>query len=265
MKYSIPPETHMDRLKIAATYLSVQRGLRRSAWGSLGWGAFTLAIGLLFSSHTFFDYVWLLVGTFLVIEGVWILRSIAADPRVLLMEAFALLTLGLLNTVGLYLEIESGIRPVFGGRVILVGIVQLISAYTTYKSYPVYSQVYEYLDRACLHELEMHIGDMWKKKSELEPDLADFKLDNKKCKAKFLPEQLIMLVNDGKDVTITERIKVNLDKSKKKMLSKVVKVELIADGEKLKAEMKPEDLEKWQAWGSQQQVNPGTILNQVPV
>jgi hypothetical protein len=92
MKYSVPPETDMDRLKLSATYLSLQRGIKRSAWGSLSWGAFTLGFAFLPWSHTLFDYVWLLVGSFLIIEGAWILRSSAADPRVLLMEAFALLT-----------------------------------------------------------------------------------------------------------------------------------------------------------------------------
>ncbi len=248
MKFALPPVTHFERLKISATYLSIQRGLKRSAWGSVGWGAFTLVIGLVFSSHTPFDYVWLLVGTFLVVEGIWILRSVAADPRVLLMEAFALLSLGLLNTVGLYLEIESGIKPIFGARIIVVGIVQLISAYATFRSYPGYKRVYEYLDRACLHELEMKIGDMWKRKSEAQPDLADFSSEDKKCKAKFYPDQVIVLLNGGKDVIIAERTEVSIDTSKKKMLSNVMKVGLIIEDAKIKTEMKPEYLEKWLAW-----------------
>jgi hypothetical protein len=44
---TLPSQTHLDKLKIAAMYQTLQRGLRGSAWGSAGWGLFTLLIGSL--------------------------------------------------------------------------------------------------------------------------------------------------------------------------------------------------------------------------
>jgi len=248
MRFQIPPQTHMERLKLSAMYLSLQRGLKRAGWGSVGWGAFTLALGVFFRSHTVFEYVWLIMGCFLVLEGLWILRSVAADPRVLLVEALALAVLGLLNTVGLYLEIKSGIRPVGGLQIIWAGVVQLISAYATFRSYPAYKRVYEHLDRACLYELETKIGDMWKRKAETDPELGTFKSEDKKCKVKFLPDMAILLLQNGKQVLLAERADVTILTTGNKLLSKMLKVELQIDEVKLKTEMDKASHDKWQAW-----------------
>ena len=258
MKFQIPPQTHMERLKIAAMYLSMQRGLKRAARGSIGWGAFTLALGIFLKTHTVFDYIWLTIGFFLVLEGAWIIRSVAADPRVLLIEAFALTVLGILNTVGLYFEIKSGLRPIGGLQIIFAGMLQLISAYTTFRSYPAYKQICEYLDRACLHELEMKIGDMWKRKGEVNQDLADFKYEDKKCKAQFLPEMAILLMQGGKQVILAEKPEVSIERTRGIILSKMLRVELRIEDEILKTDMKPESLERWMAWLQPSQ-NPSQI------
>jgi hypothetical protein len=250
MNFRIPPETQLERLKLCAAYLSVQRGLRRSGWGSIGWGVFTLGVGLLSKSHTIFDAIWIVIGLFLVLEGTWILRAAAVDPRVLQFEAAALLLLGLWNTVGLYFEIQSGMKPLFGGRVIIAGILQLIGAYSTFRSYPHYKRIYEHLDRACLHELEIKIGDMWKQKT-LESGLVEFKVENKKCRAKLLPDLAIVLSGNGRQVSVAERSEVTAQSSGNKLLSKALKVQLAIDTENLKAEMKPDCYTQWQDWIAQ--------------
>jgi hypothetical protein len=248
MKFQIPPQTHMERLKISAMYLSTQRGLKRSAWGSIGWGALSLALGIFLKTHTVFDYIWLTIGFFLVIEGLWIIRSVAADPRALLVEAFALTVLGILNTAGLYFEIKSGLRPIGGLQIIFAGILQLFSAYAAFRSYPVYKRIYDYLDSACLHELEMKIGDMWKPNAEGNQDLADFKHEDKKCKAQFLPDMAILLIEGGKRVILAEKPEVSIQSTRGIILSKLLRVELRIEDEMLKTDMKPESLQKWRAW-----------------
>jgi hypothetical protein len=251
MNFPIPPQTHLERLKLSATYLSLQRGLKRSGWGSVGWGIFTLALGVISRSHTLLDSIWIAIGFFMLLEGMWVLRAANLDPRVIQLEAAALAILGLWNTVGLYFEIQAGMKPLFGGRIIVVGIVQLIGAYTTFKSYPTYKNIYAHLDRACLHELEMKMGDMGKRKPQVSADLVEFKGDDKKCKAKFLPDAVIIL-KDGKQIVICERAEVIVNNTGTKMLSKQTKVELTMDGEKSKTQMGPECLARWQSWLSEE-------------
>jgi hypothetical protein len=61
----------------------------------------------------------------------------------------------------------------------------------------------------CLHELETKIGDIWKRKTETE--LTEFTLVDKNCKAKLLPDQLIMPVQDGQQVSIADNRDVEID------------------------------------------------------
>jgi len=246
MNLRFPPQTHIERLKLSAMYLSLQRGLRRSAWGSCAWGAFTLALGYFSRSHTILDSVWIAIGLFLLLEGAWVLRASAADPRVLRLEAAALLLLGLWNTVGLYFEVQSGMKPLFGARIIFVGIVQLVNAYATFRSYPLYTQVYRNLDRAVLHELELKIGDAWKRKSTEDPDVVDFKIGDKKCKAKFLPDMVIVFREKGRQISLAQPAEIQVESKGNKMMSKLLKVAITLDGETLKTEMKPEVYERWQ-------------------
>jgi hypothetical protein len=251
MKFRIPPQTHLERLKLSAMYLSLQKELKRSGWGSIGWGAFTLLVGLLSGLHTLLDSVWLTLGIFLLLEGAWVLRVGNLDPRVLHLEAAALLLLGLWNTVGLYFEIQSGMKPIFGARIIIVGIFQLIGAYTTYRSFPAYKNVYEHLDRACLHELELKMGDMWKRKPQIGIELVEFKADDKKCKARFLPDIAVLLMRDFKQVVVAERCEIAVESGGNKMLSKLLKVQLTIEGETLKAEMSSECYQRWRDWCSE--------------
>lgn len=176
------------------------------------------------------------------------MRSAAADPRLLLAEAASLTVLGLLNTVGLYLEVRSGIRPLFGLQIIIAGILQLVSAYTTYRSYPAVKQICEYLDRACLHELETMIGDMWKRKSDAVPELADFKCENKRCKVKFFQDLAILLLQGGNQVVLAQKAETKIVKARNVLLSKSMKVELQLEDSSLKAEMNRSSLDKWLAW-----------------
>jgi hypothetical protein len=198
---------------------------------------------------------------FLLLEGVWLLRASAADPRVLQLEGTALLVLGLWNTVGLYFEAKSGMKPLLGAQILFAGIAQLINSYTTFRSYPVYKQIYENLDRAVLHELEITIGDAWKRNVP-EENIAEFQMDNKKCKAKFLSDLVILLTQGGKQVTLAERASVSIENTGNKMLSKALKVKVTLEDEKLKTEMNPDSYQRWQAWvsGSVIAATPASIV-----
>ncbi|MGB8524682.1 MAG: hypothetical protein WCD43_17085 [Candidatus Acidiferrales bacterium] len=104
MNFSLPPQNALEKLKVAATYLSLQKGLKGAAWGSIVWGVLALAAGYFVEPRALLDYVWLGIGLLLLFEGLWILRSsAAANPKALLVQSGALLILGLWDTIGIYL------------------------------------------------------------------------------------------------------------------------------------------------------------------
>jgi hypothetical protein len=93
MRFALSPQTHLDKLKVAAVYCSFRGWLRTVGWSSFGWGLFTVVIGLLIKPRSVLDYFWLGLGAFLLLEGVWLLRSPDVNPKPLLLESTALLLL----------------------------------------------------------------------------------------------------------------------------------------------------------------------------
>lgn len=248
MNFSLPPQSHLEKLKIAATYLSLQTGLKRAAWGSVAWGVLALVAGYFIKSRTLLDYVWIAVGLLLLLEGFWILHSAAADPRAILVQAAALLILGLWDTVGIYFEAKSGKPIILGGQIILAGIVQLISAYSTFRSFPGYNKLYPYLEPAYVCQLEADTEGVWKRKVGPGSDTIEFKAKSKIYKAKLLSDFVVILTDKGRSFAVAGRPDITLEELGQKMLSSRIKANITLENEKFKADIKPEYYEQWKAW-----------------
>jgi len=253
MDLLLPPQTHLDKLKVAARYISLQRGLRSAAWSSFGWGLFTVLIGVLVRPENWLDYIWLGIGAFLLVEGVLLFRSSSADPKLVLLESLALLILGLWNTVGIFLIVRQGGRPAMGGHSFIIGIAQLASAYATFRSYPMHKRICQHVENLFVQELEQMSTGLWKAKPVESPDIVEFLVGtfssgNKKWKAKFLPEYVILASNKGRKFEVAGRPDVSIEPGSEKMFSKARKLTLKLGNETFKAEMTPDAFERWQAW-----------------
>jgi hypothetical protein len=229
----------------------MKKGLRRAAWGSLGWGIFTTALSLLAvsgGSRHVLTYINLFVGLVLLVEGIWLFRS--PEPTAVIAEGAVLALLGLWNTAGLYLDFKFGIKPVFGGHILIVGVLQLITAYETLKSYPSWKSIYPIAtqDPASSAELS-HVSDsIWSTKPANDPDLIEFKAGNKPWKVKFLPEYAVMVTNKGNRFLVVEKNKLRIETTGETMLSKNLKIKIALDDEELKSALKPEYFDRYQRW-----------------
>jgi hypothetical protein len=249
VNFSLPPQNALEKLKVAATYLSLQKSLKGAAWGSIVWGVLALAAGYFVEPRALLDYVWLGIGLFLLFEGLWILRSSAvANPKALLVQSGALLILGLWDTVGIYFEAKSGRPIIFGGQIVLAGILQLISANSTYRSFPGYNRLYPYIEPAYVGELELATEGAWKARVTPGSDLIEFKAQGKKFKAKFMPDFMVALTDKGKSFLVAGRPDITLEEVGQKMLSSRLKVNIILENDKFNADMSPEYYQQWKAW-----------------
>jgi len=246
-----PPQTHVEKLKVAALCFSMQKSIPRAAWSSIGWGVFTLLIGMWVPPRTILDYLWIGIGVFLLIEGIWLLRNTSANPANLLLESLALLILGLWNTVGIYFEVQAGTKPAFAGHAFIFGIAQLASAYATFAAYPAYKKASQHVETLYLQELDQITAGAWKNKPSEQLDIAEFMAKNKKCKAKFLPDYVVLMSNKGRKFEILGRSEVFIERNSEKLLSKSLNVKLKLGSVELKTQMKPDQFERWQAWISQ--------------
>lgn len=253
VNFPVPPVTPLDKLKLAAAYLSLKKALRNSARYGVGWGLFSVAMGVISRPQTLSGYVWFALGLLLLMQGVWILGARAIDPRMLLSEAFVLLTLGLWNTAGIYLTARMGGRPILGGHAFLWGILQLLSAFPTYKSYAAYQLICRHLDAALVEELEEVTRGLWKSKPGGISDVVVLKKpavlgSGERLVVKLMPEYLVLLHDKGRALRISGKSEVVVTSVLKKLASRSLKFAFSFDGEEFKTEIKPADLERLKTW-----------------
>jgi hypothetical protein len=132
-------------LKLSAPFITSRRAVKRFGWGSLGWGLLALLFGLI--PEPILHYVYLTFGVVLVFLGLWMLRPDDVAPRPLLLNAFALLPLGVLNIVVQFFQKAGGDRWFLGA-----GIFQLLTSLFAFLTFAGYWSAYQCLDRAtCLN------------------------------------------------------------------------------------------------------------------
>ena len=176
----ITPDPHIASLKLSAAFITGRRAVKRFGWGSLGWGLLTLLFGLI--PNPILHYVYLTFGVVLIVLGLWMLCPDDVAPRPLLRNAFALVPLGALSIMVQFFQ-----KPGGDGRFLGAGVFQLVTSLFAFLTFGGYWSAYQCLDRATLLELQEMIGDMWKRKTKAEPELAEFRSEDRKFRAKFFP------------------------------------------------------------------------------
>jgi hypothetical protein len=146
--------------------------------------------------------------------------------------------------VGILLIATRGRKPIRSGCSLILGLAQLYSAYSTFRSYPSYRSICEHVEDLFVQELEQATTGVWKSQEAESLDVAElligsFTSGKKKCKAKFMPEYVVLISDKGRDLIVAGRHEVSIESSSEKALSKSLKVQLRIAEESVNAEMKP--------------------------
>jgi len=161
--------SRLHKLDIAAALFGFDKLLRRSAWGSLGWGIFSLAIGIWLVLDNRFGWINIAFGLLLMAEGVYEMR--VREPKVIQVAAATLGILGLLNLSALLLAI-AGFRV--AGANPVVGFGQLIGAWMAYKSYADYAALLAQSDPEMNEEFKMLMHQLKNADPANDPDVVEF-------------------------------------------------------------------------------------------
>jgi hypothetical protein len=209
----ITPDPHIASLKLSAAFITGRRAVKRFAWGSLGWGLLTLLFGLI--PNPILHYVYLTFGVVLIVLGLWMLCPDDVAPRPLLRNAFALVPLGALSIV-----VQLFQKPGGDGRFLGAGVFQPVTSFA-FLTFGGYWSAYQCLDRATLLKLQEMIGDMWKRKTKAEPELAEFRSEDRKFRAKFFPDFAILMLRDGKETLIAEKADLEITHTRRNLAHKM--------------------------------------------
>ncbi|HEX2330866.1 MAG TPA: hypothetical protein VHN74_19235 [Candidatus Angelobacter sp.] len=167
---AIAVTSRIDKLNVAASLHQFDRALNRSAWESLGWGAFSAVIGLvLLSTTAHFGWVNLAFGVLLIAEGLY--EKKVREPKVILVSAATLGVLGLWNLYGFVMNIVSN-SGVVGHPV--VAILQLVGAWNTYAGYSKYAALVAAADPATNMEFATMLDQLRTADPATAPDMVEF-------------------------------------------------------------------------------------------
>lgn len=162
--------SRIEKLNVAAALHQFDKSLNRSAWESLGWGAFSALIGWVqLARNARFGWVNLIFGVLLMVVGLYEKR--VREARVIKVSAATLAFLGLWNLAGFVMAIMAL------GRVVghpWVAALQLLGAWTTYKSYATYAGLLAASDPATNQEFELMLQQLNAADPATAPDVVEF-------------------------------------------------------------------------------------------
>lgn len=163
--------SRIDKLNVAAALHEFDRALNRGAWESLGWGAFSVGIGviLLYTTAHLVGWVNLAFGFLLIAEGLYEKR--VREPKVIMVSASTLGLLGLWNLYGFVMAMVSNARYVGHPW---VAIVQLVGAWRTYSSYSKYAALVAASDPATNMEFASILDQVQTSDPASTPDMVEF-------------------------------------------------------------------------------------------
>lgn len=160
----------LDRLQTAALLCTFDRDLRKSAYSSIAWGTLSLAVGLFFLFEgSRAHWVSLVLGGALCLEGFYELR--VRDPHVIKVAAYTLGALALWNlglfAAGIYLGLKLGGHPI-------VGVMQAVGAWNTYKSFGYYEYLFHGADRETVEQVKQTLKQLMETDPQAMPDVVIF-------------------------------------------------------------------------------------------
>lgn len=127
---------HVDDLQKIADYRAVRLRLSSAAIGSILFGIFALFWGFSSMGGGPLNVILVLLGFFLLAEGIWVLA--APSPVAMVVDGIALICLGVWNILITLLSLAGGARfPLFA----VVGALQIMWGIQSFKRYGRYSHV----------------------------------------------------------------------------------------------------------------------------
>jgi len=166
-------EQRIERLTTAADFCMFDKNLSSSGNSSMFWGALNLLIGaLLVSAHDPWGAVSLVLGFGLLVAGLY--EKKVRHPRVIIIAAATLGVLALWNFSLVLMSAMGKTRLVFGGRTLFWAIVQIIAAYSTWKTYAAYKALRERADDFTIEQVRGYVDELRRAKPAQSLDLVEF-------------------------------------------------------------------------------------------
>ncbi len=238
----------IEELQKVADYLTVKKKLRWGAIGSIIFGALILLGFVSYPSADLVNLIFLAVGLFIFIEGIWLL--VDPKPTGLIIEGIILLALGIWNIVWTVVEINQTGTSV---RINLVPIFQVAWGIGMIAQYPRFKNASAAgASEKLIAELKRIVKEVLKSNPRTAHNIIEFKsktfLRMLKWKGRLSEPFAIFAEKKGYDVLFLRKQEINFEPKKKVRPGKSVEVRTHLGPRKLDAKIAAEHFERFEAW-----------------
>lgn len=242
----------LEELQKVSNYLLLIKALRWPAIGSIIFGIIAILMGVVSMDENPINVVLAIIGTFLLIEGIWVL--FAPRPRGIIVEGIALLVVGVWNfsvsianliiTAG-----ASGGSPIF----LALGVSQIVWGIQSFRRYPRFSGMS--MTRPSKHLLK-YVEDLLKVvsrlDSKLQTDVIEFKMNAfgklAQWVGNFSQETVLLASTEYADVFFGKPENFSMRQIGKGHSRKNLKVELRIGRNQFKGTISQDNFERYSSW-----------------
>ncbi|HEY7427225.1 MAG TPA: hypothetical protein VH682_23525 [Gemmataceae bacterium] len=239
-----------EQLQRIAEFHQERARLRTLARGSIVWGLINLAIGVVALQNHPINLVLVLIGLFLLLEGVWF--SIRPSALGVLVDALVLLLIGLWDVFIVALDVLAGGVP----RIhwMILGLIFLGIATYRLKTYPHIDQLFrEPFADEDLQQVEELVHYITTSNPRQVHDLITFRTradlrQERHWRAYLGPHYALFLDMVWKKALVAGRADVSIEERGKVLLSPMLKVSIRIREQRWNGRMSPAEYAKFQAW-----------------
>jgi uncharacterized membrane protein len=238
------PIQEIEGLKYISGYREMLKSLRPRAIGSVIFGVLAILVGFLAFQENALNIVLILIGVFLLFEGIWLI--VKPNPKGLVLDGFALCLVGAWNIAVTVLSFMFGGREV--GFWVVYGILQLYwgikSFVGYYKFKKEYAQIPTQKDTQRLDEIISALVKINPSDSER---IIQFK-SGKQWKGELSENMAVFASVKRNDVIFANRDEVVFVNHGKKTFGKNIDISIHVGERTLGGEMPPESCQRIESW-----------------
>jgi hypothetical protein len=238
-----------EQLQRIADFHQERARLRILARGSMIWGGINTLIGGVALANHPINIILVLIGLFLLAEGIWF--SIKPSAFGILVDALALMVVGFWNLFIVALELLAGVEP----RVYwaILGIVFIGIALYRMMTFP---RLYQLFQEPIIDEDLQHMDDLIRYLTKTKPkeagDIIAFQtsgfMGQRQWRALLATHYALFLDIVGKKALVANRDEVTIEERGKVLLGSTLKVRLLIRAKRWNGLMIPAAFAKFQAW-----------------
>ncbi|MHB1000132.1 MAG: hypothetical protein ACYC27_12880 [Armatimonadota bacterium] len=225
-------------LQRAASFIMIRKRLKFVGIGSIIFGILAIGIGLSTPSSLSSISI-LIIGTFLLAEGIWVITS--PSPAGIMADSLAFLALGIWNIAAV---LTGSVSTSFW---LILGAFQLKWAYDRYKEYKIFSRIAsEKPSPESMQMMEDMVKDIVSRNIDTSDDIIVMKLKGIPWKALLLDRAAVFVAANGRGVFIQNKEDMDLARTQGSDPKGILISGNVTSN--LPAVMTPEHFKRYMAW-----------------